>query len=109
LTAFGTSELLLYVTEAPDEDSDLEMRMFAPLLGVPEDPATGSAAAALAALLASLAPEAEIELAIRIAQGAALGRPSLLFAEADKRDGRVTAVRVGGYCVPIMAGQLLDV
>ncbi|MCU0837651.1 MAG: PhzF family phenazine biosynthesis protein [Rhodospirillales bacterium] len=109
LTRFGSGALLLYTVLSDGSEADIEARMFAPLLGVVEDPATGSAAAALAGLRAVLAAEGDLESVIRIAQGAAVGRPSLLFAEADKRDGSVIAVRVGGYCVPVMAGELLDI
>ncbi len=109
LTVFGSGALLVYTSLKDDREADIEARMFAPLLGVVEDPATGSAAAALVGLRAVLAPDPDLESTIRIAQGAAVGRPSLLFAEADKRDGSVIAVRVGGYCVPVMAGELLDI
>jgi trans-2,3-dihydro-3-hydroxyanthranilate isomerase len=95
LLPFETRELLLYVDDAA-ADTDVAMRMFAPLLGVPEDPATGSAAAALVGMRALLAPEPDLALTLRIAQGAEVGRPSLLLAEADKRGGAVEAVRVGG-------------
>jgi trans-2,3-dihydro-3-hydroxyanthranilate isomerase len=85
---------------------DIRARMFAPLYGVPEDPATGSANLALAALLASLRPEADLALHLRIAQGAEMGRPSLLDAAAEKRDGRVVETRIGGRCVAVMTGMI---
>ena len=78
--------------------------MFAPLLGVPEDPATGSANAALAGLLASLMPEPDLALQLRIAQGIEMGRPSLLEASAEKRGGKVAEIRLGGRCVAVMNG-----
>jgi trans-2,3-dihydro-3-hydroxyanthranilate isomerase len=80
--------------------------MFAPLHGVSEDPATGSANVALAGLLASLRPEPDLSLRIRVAQGFEMGRPSLLDASAEKRGGEVTETRIGGSCVAVMAGTI---
>jgi len=90
------------------EDGALATRMFAPLYGVPEDPATGSANAALAALLAELAPAADAWFRFRIVQGVEMGRPSQLQAEADKAGGAVKRVRIGGRCIAMMEGSLLD-
>ena len=69
--------ILLYVKDQSG-GFDLQVRMFAPLYGVPEDPATGSANVALVGLLASLRPERDVSLELRIAQGVDMGRPSLL-------------------------------
>jgi trans-2,3-dihydro-3-hydroxyanthranilate isomerase len=104
--------ILLYVKEADDgakeadDGADIQARMFAPLLGVPEDPATGSANVALVGLLASLRPERDLSLQLRIAQGVEMGRPSLLEAAAEKHNGEVTAMSIGGRCVPMMRGVL---
>jgi trans-2,3-dihydro-3-hydroxyanthranilate isomerase len=84
----------------------LRARMFAPLLGVMEDPATGSANATLAALLTSLAPGDNLELAFDIEQGEEMGRPSRLLATARKTsDGPVEAT-VAGACVDVMRGRV---
>jgi trans-2,3-dihydro-3-hydroxyanthranilate isomerase len=85
---------------------DIEARMFAPLDGIVEDPATGSATAAMAAFLAQLAPGADAEARLRFSQGVDFGRPSVLETRARKRRGVVEAVQVGGRCVPIMEGRL---
>ena len=87
----GTTGIHLYWRDGAD-GIDLRTRMFAPLHGVPEDPATGSANVALAGLLASLEPAADLMLELRIAQGVEMGRPSLLHASAEKRGGTVVAV-----------------
>jgi len=87
-------------------DLDVRARMFAPLSGVPEDPATGSASCAVAGLLAHLDRKVSGEFAYRIAQGVEMGRPSALLARADKKDGRVTATWVGGSCVMVSEGFL---
>jgi trans-2,3-dihydro-3-hydroxyanthranilate isomerase len=84
----------------------IRARMFAPLGGVFEDPGTGSAAAALAALLTSLAPGDNVDLQYAIEQGVEMGRPSLIIASAVKAaEGPVTA-SVAGTCVPVMRGTL---
>jgi trans-2,3-dihydro-3-hydroxyanthranilate isomerase len=95
----------LYARDGTD-GVDIRARMFAPLHGVPEDPATGSANVALAGLLASLRPEPDLSLRLRIAQGAEMGRPSLLDAAAEKRGGRVVETRIGGRCVAVMTGTI---
>jgi trans-2,3-dihydro-3-hydroxyanthranilate isomerase len=79
--------------------------MFAPADGVPEDPATGSAAAALAGSLAAALPEADGEFAWTIEQGAEIGRPSLISSTAIKRAGQVVAIRVGGSAVIVGEGS----
>ncbi|HEX5508180.1 MAG TPA: PhzF family phenazine biosynthesis protein [Pseudolabrys sp.] len=96
--------ILLY---APGDGVNIDVyaRMFAPLYGVPEDPATGSANVALVGLLASLHPESQLSLQLRIAQGVEMGRPSLLEARAEKRGDRLVGAWIGGRCVPMMQGQ----
>jgi trans-2,3-dihydro-3-hydroxyanthranilate isomerase len=88
------------------EAATLRARMFAPLSHTPEDPATGSASATLGALLASLDPRADGEIAHVIHQGVEMGRPSRLEVSATKAAGAVTVARVGGGCVPVMKGVL---
>jgi trans-2,3-dihydro-3-hydroxyanthranilate isomerase len=97
--------ILLYVKDQSG-GFDLQVRMFAPLYGVPEDPATGSANVALVGLLASLRPERDVSLHLRIAQGVDMGRPSLLEAAAEKRDGKLASLSIGGRCAPMMRGTL---
>ncbi len=97
--------VLLYVHDRRD-GFDVQVRMFAPLYGIPEDPATGSGNVALAGLLASLRPMPDLKLALRIAQGVDMGRPSLLEAAAEKRGGKIIGPSIGGRCVPMMRGTL---
>lgn len=82
------------------------VRMFAPALGVSEDPATGSAAAALAGWLASQPGTPDGVHAWRILQGEEIGRPSVLRLEADVQAGAARTVRVGGGCVMVCEGTL---
>ncbi|WOI55231.1 PhzF family phenazine biosynthesis protein [Palleronia sp. LCG004] len=81
------------------EGSAIEARMFAPLDDIPEDPATGSAAAALGAFLR--ASEGR-DLDLRISQGVAMGRPSLIEVSA-----RAEGVTIAGHAVRVMEGRLL--
>jgi trans-2,3-dihydro-3-hydroxyanthranilate isomerase len=97
--------ILLYVHDRRD-GFDLQVRMFGPLYGVPEDPATGSGNVALAGLLASLRPESDLKLSLRIGQGIDMDRPSLLEAGAEKRGGELVGMWIGGRCVPMMRGVL---
>ena len=90
----------------PKTISTIRARMFAPHHGIPEDPATGSANVALIGLLAKLRPERGLQMSKTIAQGVEMGRPSLLQAEAEKKDGIVTATYIGGRCVPVMSGTI---
>ena len=83
-------------------DCDVQARMFSPRLT--EDPATGSATGAAAALLAELQPVADGEIALRFRQGVDMGRPSLLATRVGMRAGGVTSVHVGGRCVAAMQG-----
>jgi trans-2,3-dihydro-3-hydroxyanthranilate isomerase len=87
-------------------DGVLQVRMFAPLLGVPEDPATGSAAAAFAGYLAQRSSRKEGTLRYTLHQGVEMGRPSRLIVEADVVHGDVRAVRVGGASVLVSSGIL---
>jgi trans-2,3-dihydro-3-hydroxyanthranilate isomerase len=91
-------------TEAEGEGVDVRVRMFAPGSGVPEDPATGSAAAALGGYLAKVDGRRDGHLSWTVEQGLEIGRPSRLHVEADRADGATTAVRVGGNAVLVSSG-----
>ncbi|MEL7296955.1 MAG: PhzF family phenazine biosynthesis protein [Pseudomonadota bacterium] len=99
-----TADLHCYHRRA---DGSIEARMFAPFDGVPEDPATGSANAALVALLTQhAARDGKFEFAIR--QGFAMGRPSRLRARTERREGQVSQVFIGGRCRVFATGTLRD-
>ena len=99
------NSILIY-TQVSEDGLDIRARMFAPCHGIPEDPATGSANVALIGLLAKLRPEPDLLLSKAIAQGVEMGRPSLLQAEAEKKNGVVTTTYIGGRCVPVMSGTI---
>ncbi len=84
---------------------DIRARVFVPSGGVPEDPATGSANAALAGFLAARTPR-DGTLRWEVAQGVEMGRPSRLSVEAHKTGGRIDAIRVGGASVIMADGTM---
>ncbi len=97
--------ILLHTRDASD-DSVYHARMFAPLHGVAEDPATGSANVALAGLQAHLSDATDVTLNITVEQGRDMGRTSILNATAIKENGVVTATQIGGQCAGVMSGTL---
>jgi trans-2,3-dihydro-3-hydroxyanthranilate isomerase len=94
----------VYVYTRMTGDVNICARMFAPLSGMPEDPATGSATCAVVGLLAHLDKQASGEFTYHLAQGVEMGRPSKLLARAEKANGVVTATSVGGSCVMVSEG-----
>jgi trans-2,3-dihydro-3-hydroxyanthranilate isomerase len=94
----------VYLYTRTTDEVDIRARMFAPLSGVPEDPATGSASCAVVGLLAHLNERANGVFTYRIAQGVEMGRPSILLARAEKTGGIVQATGVGGPCVFVSEG-----
>jgi trans-2,3-dihydro-3-hydroxyanthranilate isomerase len=95
-----------YVRLREGASANLQARMFAPLSGILEDPATGSANAALVALLADLAPAPDAKLECDVLQGVEMGRPSRLSVAAEKRAGSVERVLLSGGCVEMIRGEL---
>jgi trans-2,3-dihydro-3-hydroxyanthranilate isomerase len=96
----------VYFYARTNDDFNIRARMFAPLDGVPEDPATGSANCALAGLLAHYSEESDGKFTWRIAQGVEMGRPSTLIARAEKRDNVVHTTRIGGASVLVSEGKI---
>jgi trans-2,3-dihydro-3-hydroxyanthranilate isomerase len=84
----------------------LHARMFGPGVGVAEDPATGSACASLIASLAARSPEQDGTYHLRIDQGVAMGRPSVLEGTARKEAGQITEVAVGGSAAIVGHGTM---
>ena len=86
--------------------TDIQARVFSPLDGVAEDPATGSANCALAALLSHYRSERDGEFSWCVFQGIELGRPSTLRVRALKENGSVVASWVSGTCVMVSEGWI---
>jgi trans-2,3-dihydro-3-hydroxyanthranilate isomerase len=103
----GAFSTYFYTRDVPAEESpcDLQARMFFPgSSGLIEDPATGSATVAAAALLAELDSLRDGGLTLTIGQGFDMGRPSLLLTRVRKQNGAVISAHVGGACVQMMEG-----
>jgi trans-2,3-dihydro-3-hydroxyanthranilate isomerase len=109
LAGAWTAEAFVFCRDPELPGSHVRARMFAPELGVIEDPATGSAVAAFAGYLAAREPASTGTQRWIIEQGFEMGRPSLLHLEADTAAGQVTAVRVGGTAVKMSEGTLLHI
>ncbi len=111
LRALGVNpQLYLYTRVSESEPDghgfDIRARMFAPLSGVPEDPATGSANCTLGGLLAHHEQVTSGMFSWRIAQGVEMGRPSTLVARAEKKEGEVTGTWIGGAAVLVSEGTI---
>ena len=104
--ATGIGDVYAFSYDPAREDSDIRARMFAHEFAITEDPATGSAAVAFAGYLARRSWHREGTLRWTIEQGFEMGRPSILYLEADLADGAPTAVRVGGTAVRTSEGRL---
>jgi len=96
----------VYFYVRSNDDFDIRARMFAPLDGVPEDPATGSANCTLGGLLAHYNKEADGSFTFRIAQGVEMGRPSTLIARAEKKGNVIETTRIGGASVLVTEGTI---
>jgi trans-2,3-dihydro-3-hydroxyanthranilate isomerase len=104
----GTSFVLAFTTETMGPDVDVHCRGFGHLVGIPEDPATGSANGALGAYLVryGVVPAADSSVNIVSEQGIEMKRPSTLHIEVDHDGGKPVAVRVGGQVVQVAQGVL---
>ena len=100
--------VLVFAAGGERAGSDMHARMYGPSVNVIEDPATGSANACLAGYLAARTPR-DGTLSWVVEQGFEMGRPSILHIEADKANGVISAVRVGGQTVLVAKGELLGV
>ncbi len=103
----GADAIWCYTRDvAPGEDVDVQARMFSPLDGTGEDPATGSATAAAAGLWATLAGQRDGELRYRVSQGVDMGRPSRLLPRVVLRDGAIVSIHIAGRAVEVMRGTI---
>jgi trans-2,3-dihydro-3-hydroxyanthranilate isomerase len=102
-SAAGTDGIYLYT---PGTDCDFRARLFAPQGGIPEDPATGSASAILAAQVLAAGGFGEGETRLTLHQGVEMGRPSVIAMTAIVAAGRLAEVRIAGGAVPISEGRI---
>jgi trans-2,3-dihydro-3-hydroxyanthranilate isomerase len=100
------AEILVFSPETYRKENNLNVRVFVDLYGIPEDPATGSANGCLAAYLSRYEYFGDDAVDVRVEQGCEIGRPSLLYLKAQKRQGEIQ-VSVGGKVVMVAKGELL--
>lgn len=98
--------ILVFCPETYNPTNNLSVRVFADYLGVPEDPATGSANGCLAGYLVQYAYFGEQPIDLRVEQGYEIGRPSLLLLKAQNQDGEIE-VLVGGKVIMIAQGEFV--
>lgn len=104
--ANGPSAAFVFCGETAYKDHQFHARMFAPHLGVREDPATGSAAAAFAGFCATSLKLGGGEHRFVIEQGFEMGRPSLIELTLTMQDGALSAASIGGSAVTITEGMI---
>jgi trans-2,3-dihydro-3-hydroxyanthranilate isomerase len=97
--------ILIFCPETYNEANDLNVRFFADQYGIPEDPATGSANGCLAAYLVKHRYFGIYQIDLKVEQGYEIGRPSLLYLKAEKKEQEIS-VYVGGKVKMIAHGKL---
>jgi trans-2,3-dihydro-3-hydroxyanthranilate isomerase len=102
----GPTGAFLYCGQTVDPKASFHARMFAPKMGILEDPATGSAAATFAGVLAASGRFADGSHAVAIEQGVEMGRPSLIRLGLVMRGGQFEAASVGGDAVVVSEGMI---
>lgn len=106
VAALTAKNILVFAPETYNRENDYNARVFTDYLGIPEDPATGSANGCLAAYLVKHRYNGTTSLTARVEQGYEIGRPSLLLLKAEEQKGSI-AVHVGGQVVLVAHGTLL--
>jgi len=104
--AAGSNNVYLYTRETTGLGRHFHARMFAPGLGISEDPASGAAVAAFAGVVQAFDTPPAGSRRLVIEQGFEMDRPSLITLEMDSEGGRLVAARVGGDVVIVAEGTL---
>jgi trans-2,3-dihydro-3-hydroxyanthranilate isomerase len=104
---YGANGMMVFTTMTVEQHATVHTRMFAPLIGIVEDPATGSASGALGAYLlhhgvVEVAPLTEIIAE----QGYEIERPSRILIQVESEDDAIQGVKVGGQAVMVLEGTL---
>ncbi|HEY7860134.1 MAG: PhzF family phenazine biosynthesis protein [Gemmatimonadales bacterium] len=106
LKSYWAPDVMVFARDT-ERDGVIRARVFVPGQGIIEDPATGSAVAALGGYLGARESAASGNFTYVVEQGFEIKRPSILELEVDKVDGEITAVRVGGSAVMVSEGMML--
>lgn len=104
LKSYWAPDVLVFARDAERDGTVIRARVFVPGQGIIEDPATGSAVAALGGYLGARETAASGHFRYTVEQGFEIKRPSLLQLEVDKTNGEITAVRVGGSAMMVSEG-----
>lgn len=102
----GLGRAFLFCAEARDAGSHFHARMFAPGMGIAEDPATGSAVAALSGLIVAQANLSSGMHRFRIEQGYEMGRPSQIDLTLTLTSGKLASAMIGGGAVVVTEGAI---
>jgi trans-2,3-dihydro-3-hydroxyanthranilate isomerase len=105
LKSYWAPDVMVFARDA-EREGVIRARVFVPGQGIIEDPATGSAVAALGGYLGMREIAATAHFTYMVEQGFEIKRPSILELEVDKVEGEVTAVRVGGSAVMVSEGMM---
>ncbi|KAF0198109.1 MAG: phenazine biosynthesis protein PhzF family protein [Bacillota bacterium] len=103
--SYTAKNVLVFAPETYSTDNQLNARVFTDYLGIPEDPATGSANGCLAGYLVKYRYFGEPQVQVRVEQGYEMGRPSLLLLDAREENGGIN-IRVGGKVILVAKGEL---
>jgi trans-2,3-dihydro-3-hydroxyanthranilate isomerase len=109
LKGFEAPHLFVFTPETETKEATVHARMFAPALGIAEDPATGAASGPLGCYLVKhgLVPTIGGQAAILSEQGFEIGRPSFIHIEIQQQhDGQISGVNIKGECVHIGEGYM---
>ena len=101
----GAPQIYLFSTET-EHKSDFHARMFAPALGISEDPATGSAAAALAGYISKYLEKQDGEFSYVIEQGFEINRPSIIEMTFSQKNSKIESVKIKGNAVIFSEGKI---
>ena len=102
----AADSIYLYAPLPPGQGADFRARMFSPTAGIPEDPATGSAAAIMAAQLCAAGMLQEGESRLTLHQGVEMGRASAIGLRIVTLDGALAEIHVSGSAVPVIRGRI---
>lgn len=108
LANFAAPQILAFTQQTQTPEASVHCRMFAPAMGIVEDPATGAANGPLGSYLVHyhLVPSQERVVSLLSEQGFEMGRPSLMYITVEHTNGTIHHVGVGGHCVFMGEGRL---